>query len=161
MRKILVVVVVVVCLVLGVGVVARAQSGVGVYEFYQRVRFLQDVRALSDFAVAGNLTVGGDVVSAGIRSSPQATMTVGMNGSVTPGGSMQPLTSAANVGTSNIALGTPGDLAIFVNVGANTITLTDTGNLLLAGNAALGPLDTLTIIAGPDGKWVQVAKADN
>lgn len=89
---------------------------------------------------------------------------------VTSGGAIDPdgavyvtLTSAGNVGTSNVVTTTARRLLILHNVGSNTITLTDTGQLLLGGNAALGANDTLVLISsgGAASKWVQLSKADN
>jgi hypothetical protein len=89
---------------------------------------------------------------------------------VTSGGAIDPdgavyvtLTSAGNVGTSNVVTTTARRLLILHNTGSNTITLTDTGQLLLGGNAVLGPQDTLTLISsgGATSKWVQLSKADN
>jgi len=49
---------------------------------------------------------------------------------------------------------------VLVNVGSNTITLTDTGTLKLSANAALGQYDTITLQS--DGtNWIELAKANN
>ncbi len=96
----------------------------------------------------------------GLRAVAQTTITVSNNSIITPTGVYQPLTAAAACGTASIAALPAGSVVIFENLSANTITLTDTGTLLLAGNAALGQYDTLTVIS--DGtNWIQLSKADN
>ncbi len=139
----------------------QEQTGpAGVYEFDTRVRFARDVRMLSDLTVRGDLDVAGTVSAGLLKADVQPTITVGMNGYITPTGTFQPITSAGNVGTSNLALAQAGELLILVNAGANTITLTDTGTLKFAGNAALGQADSLTLIS--DGTaWVEMARSNN
>lgn len=95
-----------------------------------------------------------------LRALPQATITVSNNSIITPTGMYQPLTASAAAGTSSIAAAAAGTIVIFENLSTNTITLTDTGTLLLAGNAVLGQYDTLALIS--DGtNWIQVSKSDN
>lgn len=139
----------------------QEQTGpVGVYEFETRVRFARDVRMLSDLTVRGDLNVAGTVSAGLLKADAQPTLTVAMNGYITPTGTFQPISSAAAVGTSNLALASAGELLVLVNAGANTITLTDTGTLKLAGNAAIGTADSLTLIS--DGTaWVEMARSNN
>jgi hypothetical protein len=144
------------------GSVALAQSGsAGYYEFSTLVRFQRDVRVYGSAQVAGDLRSGGDVQAQRFRAEKQSTLSVTANSTVTPLGTFQPITATASVGTSSIAAGNPGDLLILVNLSpSNTVTFTDTGTLKLAGNAALGQNDTLTLIS--DGvSWYQMAKSDN
>jgi hypothetical protein len=104
------------------------------------------------------LLAGADLVF-----GPPTPIAVTSGGVITPAGIYQTLTSAGNVGTSSVVTTTERKLLILHNVGANTITLTDTGALVLGGNAALGANDTLTLLSsgGTTSKWVQLSKADN
>lgn len=95
-----------------------------------------------------------------LRALPQTAITVSNNSSITPTGMYQPLTAVAAVGTSSIAAQAAGTVVVFQNVNTNAITLTDTGTLRLAGNAALGQHDTLTLLS--DGtNWIEVSRSDN
>lgn len=105
----------------------------------------------------------GAVISLTELSFPKQTaFTVGTDGVITPTGTYQPITAAAARGVGSIVqAGSAGDLLILVNVGANTITLTDTGTLKLSGNAALGQLDTIILMSDSD-NWLQIApEGDN
>lgn len=91
-------------------------------------------------------------------------ITVTSGGAIDPAGAVYvTLTSAGNVGTSNVVTTTAQRLLILHNIGAFTVTLTDTGQLLLSGNAVLGPNDTAVLLSsgGAASKWVQLSKADN
>ena len=70
-------------------------------------------------------------------------------------------TGAAATGTSAIGgYATAGRVIVLVNVGSNTITLTDTGTLKLSGNAALGQYDNITLMS--DGtNWVELSETNN
>lgn len=119
--------------------------------------------------IAGNTTVGGSITAGGavnvgtlLRMAPATTAVLTADAMLTPIGSYQPISSAAAVGTSLIATTTrtAGELLYVVNVGAQTVTFTDTGSLKLGGNAALGAGDTLLLVF--DGAaWNQAGKADN
>lgn len=88
----------------------------------------------------------------------EITVTDGMT--ITPVSSIQPLTSAGNVGTSAIAINSSGIILRLYNTGSNTITITDTGNLKLSGNIGLGQYDSLTLIS--DGtNWIQTDTSNN
>jgi hypothetical protein len=111
---------------------------------------------------AGGLTIsdGDAVIADDVTITKQSAIAVTDGGYITPTGTYQPLTSAGNVGTSNLAIGTAGDLLYLVNTSATTITITDTGTIMLEGNAALGQYDTLHLIC--DGtNWLQVSKGNN
>lgn len=130
------------------------------------------------FIVGGNTTVGGTLATTGastaasyaasgavslgtlISASPVTTITVVADGTVTPTGFNQPISAAGGVGTSSITVLPNGSLVLLTNVGSNTITFTDTGTLVLGGNAALGANDTL-LIKSDGTNWYQVSKADN
>ena len=105
-----------------------------------------------------------DTVLAGnyYRAGQRATLTVTMNGTVNPSGTHQRLTAAGTVATSgaNITVKPAGTLLILNNVGSNTITFTETGTLISAGNIALGAGDSATLIS--DGtNWRQTAASNN
>lgn len=119
--------------------------------------------------VAGNVNAGGSLTTTGavnvgtlLRLAPAGTAVLAADGTLTPAGSYQPISSTAAIGTAAIATTTlaAGTLLYVVNVGAQTITFTDTGSLKLGGNAALGGGDTLLLVN--DGTaWNQVSKTDN
>ena len=105
-----------------------------------------------------------DTVLAGnfYRAGQRATLTVTMNGTVNPTGTHQRLTAAGTVATSgaNITVKPAGTLLILNNVGSATITFTETGTLISAGNIALGANDSATLIS--DGtNWRQTAASNN
>lgn len=96
------------------------------------------------------------------RAAPRAAITVTDNGTVNPTGTYQKVTAAAAVGTSgdNLTVKPAGSVLILVNVGANTITITETANVKSAGNIALGTLDSATLVSdGAD--WYQIAASNN
>lgn len=122
-----------------------------------------NVSAAPALATFGNV-VSTTVVRVGTFLQPvkQSNVTVTDGSVIVPTGSYQPLTSAANTGTAAIATPTSSvnNAVYLVNVGANTITLTDTGTLKLAGNAALGVTDGILLVF--DGtNWVEITRANN
>lgn len=115
-----------------------------------------------DVVVGDDLTVTSDVGLGGeLTVTPGAAETIGYDEQIDPVTTYHKITSAANRGTDNIAAGAAGDLLVLHNVGSNTITLTDTGTLLLSGNAALGPNDMIVLLS--DGtNWIQLTpEGDN
>lgn len=150
------------CMVVALsGSVALSQSGsAGYYEFSTFVRFQKDVRVYGDAQVNGDFRNLGTLSAGFFRATPQTAITVTANSTITPTGTFQPITAAGSVGTASIAPGNPGDLLILYNQANVTITLTDTGTLKLAGNAAMAQYGTLTLVS--DGtSWLQVAKGNN
>lgn len=96
------------------------------------------------------------------RAAPRAAITVADNGTINSTGTYQKLTAAAAVGTSgdNLTIKPAGSVLILVNVGAQTITITETANMKSAGNIALGTLDSATLLSdGAD--WYQIAASNN
>lgn len=90
----------------------------------------------------------------------QTNITVTDDMAIAPTGSNQPLTAAAAVGATLEASCTAGKIVFLRNVGANAITITDTTTTMLAGNAALGQYDSLTVLC--DGtNWVELARSNN
>lgn len=93
------------------------------------------------------------------RAQPRAAITVGNGATVNATGTYQRLTAAGGVGAS-LAIKPAGTLLVLVNVGSNTITFTETGTLISAGNIALGQNDSATLIS--DGtNWFQIAASNN
>jgi len=122
---------------------------------------LGDDLTVTDLVTAADATVTDDLTTVDLYASQAASQTITAGGTITPTGLYHQITAAAARGTSSVAgVSTAGRVVTIVNVGSNTITLTDTGTLKLAGNAALGQYDSITLLS--DGtNWIQVSKADN
>jgi cytoskeletal protein CcmA (bactofilin family) len=115
-----------------------------------------DDLVVTDDASANDLTVADF-----FNVTAQGVVTATMNGWITPTGSLQPLTAAGAVsidGGTNIAHLT--DYLILVNIGAQTITISETTGLISAGNIALGAGDSATLIWA-DGGWIQIGLSNN
>ncbi len=128
------------------------------------VAFLPVLAQISNFdniVVSNDMVVGDDLTVTGLTRNVKSTAITVSNGStVTPVGSYQPLTSAANTGTSAITVLSAGTVVYFVNTANTTITFTDTGTLKLSGNAALGQYDSLILLS--DGtNWIEVSETNN
>lgn len=81
---------------------------------------------------------------------------------ITPTGTYQRLTATTAVAVSgeNIVVKPAGTILTLINVGSNTITLTETTHLKSAGNVALGAADAATFYS--DGtNWYQVSASNN
>lgn len=133
---------------------ADAQSGVTNFT---------TVSASRDVVVGRDVQVGSDVLLGGVLSmTPATSLTVADNALITPTTSVMRLTAAAAVGISgtNIALGDAGAVLVLLNVGSNTITFTETGTFVSAGNIALGAGDSATLISTGTG-WTQIAGSNN
>lgn len=123
---------------------------------------VDDITLSDDLTVADDATVTDDLTVVGdLTLSPSSAETIGYDEQIDPTASFHKITAAAARGTDNIAIGTAGDVLVLLNVGSNTITLTDTGTLLLSGNAALGQNDSIVLLS--DGtSWYQIApEGDN
>jgi hypothetical protein len=139
------------------------------------------VLAVVVILAAGGIGQAADVMGVttftGLAVSPAAVQVVTADAVIRAVGSNQPISSTAAVGTSHIQTGTlttgayptvtvmaptvpRGQLLLLHNVGAYTITITDTGTTRLAGNAELGQYDTL-LLQWDGTNWLQVSKADN
>lgn len=120
-----------------------------------------NVRILYDLTVGDDATVADDFTTADLYASKQTVQVVSAGGTITPTGMYHPISSTVATGTSSVVgVSTAGRLVTSINVGSNTITLTDTGTLKLAGNAALGQYGNITLLS--DGtNWIQLAKSDN
>lgn len=121
------------------------------------------VSNFTTIAASRDVHVGGDVLTDGFVVARPAPLTVLANGDLfTPTATLHPISStvAAGVSGADIALQPAGTLLILLNVGSQTITFTETGTLISAGNIALGAGDSATLISsGTD--WVQVAGSNN
>lgn len=117
--------------------------------------------AVTEGVTAADVTVADDLTTADLYLTRQSSQTITFGGTITPTGAYHQITAAAARGTSSVAgVSTAGRVVTIVNAGSQTITLTDTGTLKLAGNAALGQYDSITLLS--DGtNWIQVSKADN
>lgn len=119
---------------------------------------MQDiVQGQSGVTVFSNLSI-----QAFFRTQPRTAITVTDNSTINATGTYQRLTAAGAVGTSgdNLTIKPAGTLLTLVNVGSNTITITETANIKSAGNVALGTLDTATFLSdGSD--WYQVSGSNN
>lgn len=114
-----------------------------------------DLVVASDSTLSGDLALGGD-----LKLTAQSVVTITNGATLTPLGSYQPLAAAGAVGFGSITVGAAGSVLYLVNSVNQTITITDTGTLKLAGNIALGQYDALQLIS--DGtNWVQVAPVGN
>lgn len=94
------------------------------------------------------------------RLTEQTVITVTTDGAVDATGSYQQLTAAGAVQTSDVTCGSEGDIVTYANSANQTITITDTGTLKMAGNFAMGQYDTLTVLN--DGtNCLEIARANN
>lgn len=93
------------------------------------------------------------------RAQPRTTITVTNGAVVNATGTYQPLTAAGAVAAS-LVVEPAGSLLTLVNVGAQTITFTETATLISAGNVALGATDTATFISNGTA-WYQIAASNN
>lgn len=113
----------------------------------------------------GGLTLSDDdlAVADDLRIAPQTGITLTMNGWLTPTGSLTLIQSAGAVsidGGAKIADGTAGDILILLNVGGQTITISETTGLVSAGNIALGTLDSATFV-WRGSTWYEIAASNN
>jgi hypothetical protein len=96
------------------------------------------------------------------RAFPRSAISVTMNAFITPTGTFQRLESFGTVATSGASIDVlpAGTIVYLVNVGAGTITFSETGTLISAGNIVLGPEDAAQIIS--DGtNYRQIGASNN
>jgi len=149
-------------ILLAMGGTALAQGGgAGWFDFVTDVRLHGQVKILNDLVIDDDLTVSDTISQTWIATSERSAITVDESTTITPTGTYQRITSTRNAGTSSITGPTEGRRLTLINIGSNTITLTDTGTLKLSGNAALGQYDAIQLLA--DGtNWIQIApESDN
>lgn len=97
------------------------------------------------------------------RAQPRTAITVTFNSTVNATGTYQRLSAAfpaKSTSGANITVKPAGTLLILTNISTNTITFTETGTLVSAGNIALGQYDSATLLS--DGtNWYQIATSNN
>jgi len=77
----------------------------------------------------------------------------------TPTGRYQPVLTTITRGVT-ITVGAEGMVTTITNVSTPTLTITDTGTLIMAGNLALGQYDNLTLRS--DGtRWIELGRSNN
>lgn len=109
---------------------------------------------------SGGLAVTGHTALDTLTYTAPTVATVTNNMTLTPGGSYQSLTAAGTVSFGAITAAEAGTVLTLVNTANQTITISDTGTLKLAGNIALGQYDALNLIS--DGtNWIQTAPVGN
>jgi hypothetical protein len=125
--------------------------------FYGDVELEDSLTVADDLTVTDNLAVGGQ-----LQQNVGGPTTVTNGGSIDcSDGGLHLLTAAGTVGTATVVTtSVEGVECIFLNEAAQTITLTDTGVLLLAGNAALTQYDTLCLVSA-NSVWHQTCKNAN
>lgn len=120
-------------------------------------------------ALGGNTTVAGTFAANGdsltvaktLYTARQTAIAVTDGATITPTGTLQELTATGAVGASVAAPGAAGRWVTLFNSTANTITITDTTGIALAGNAVLELNDSLTIFSTTAGQWVEADRSDN
>lgn len=117
--------------------------------------------AVTQGVTANDVTAADDTTTADLYLTQQVSQTIGFGGTITPTGAYHQITATAARGTSSVSgVATAGRVVTLINIGSNTITLTDTGTLKLSGNAVLGQYDSLVLLS--DGtNWIQLSKTDN
>ena len=116
--------------------------------------FTGNVTTDGTFSADGTITT-----QAGLNLIPGTAISVTDGSTITPTTAIQELTAAGNVGAALAACG-DGQVLVLVNLSNVTITITDTGTIRLAGNAALGQYDTLTVV-GSGVTCLETARANN
>jgi len=102
---------------------------------------------------------GGLTHHSGLSLAPQGTISVTEGLTLTLAGTSQPLESAGDA-AFHLPSCSPGDLLLLVNTASHTLTLSDSGQVRLAGDWVAGQHDSLTLWC--DGtNWVEVSRSDN
>ena len=121
---------------------------------------------LTTLLVSGNSNLSGNLIVDGYYAGqsetyfiPAAATTVTNGAVITPTGTVLELTSAGAVG-AELTAGADGRLLIIVNVGSQSIVISDTASIESTGDITLGANDTLTLI-GSGVKWYQIAASNN
>lgn len=96
------------------------------------------------------------------RAAPRTTMVLTSGSTVNASGTNQPISSTAAIFTSGalITVKPAGSLLILTNVGSQSITFTETGTLISAGNLVLGQHDSATLLSNGT-NWRQIAASNN
>lgn len=118
---------------------------------------------IADIFGQGGVTVFSNLrITNFYRAQPRTALVVTNGGTINATGTLQRLTSAAAVGTAGtaITIKPSGTLLTLVNVGANTIVITETGVFTSAGNITLGPGDATTLYSN-GAAWTQLSFNNN
>jgi hypothetical protein len=111
---------------------------------------------IGTLSTTGPLTVG---TFANLTQAGVITVTNGSTIALTKG--LQPLAAAGSVATATFTgCQAAGRVSVLVNTVNQTITLTDTSTLMLAGNFGMTQYDTLTLI-GDGTNCIELARAVN
>lgn len=104
-----------------------------------------------------NITTSGSLVSALFTAMEEVVAIAATDGgTINATGTNQPLTSSGSVGLSDITIKSAGTLLILHNESATTITITDTGIIMLGGDRAITQYDVLTLLS--DGtNWLEIS----
>lgn len=180
MRKILVPLLIAALLV---GALFAAVDAQATYQVFENIRArtlttLGDVTVGDDLTVTGNAALNGGMTTgalstfgAGLVANsyiastdllyliPAAPITVANGGIITPTSAVVELTAAGAVGAELAPCG-DGQITVLLNTANQTITITDTSTTRLAGNAALGQWDSLTVV-GSGVSCNEVARSNN
>jgi hypothetical protein len=119
-----------------------------------------ELNLTEDLNLTGDLVIDGVIYGGSRAVSGPVTVTSGGSIDCSAGGLVL-LTAAGAVGTATVVTTSVEGVECFLLNEANqTITLTDTGVLLLAGNAAVTQYDTLCLISA-NSVWHQTCKNAN
>ena len=116
-----------------------------------------------DLAVTGNSDLTGDLTLAGaLNLTPATVITVTQDMTTfAPANSFQPVAAASAVGFDQIGAPTSGNILILLNVGSQTITISETASIVMAGDQILQAGDAM-MLGYANSKWYSIAPiADN
>ena len=150
----------IVLLVLLTPTLALAQMGGvgGWFNVFTEASFKAPVAALQNVEVRQSLVTSRTVNSEWVSFSPRTEFTVQTGVPITVSGGFMALNASSIVTPSSIAPSVAGNVVVLYNNSVYTVTLQDSGVIMLEGNRNLGPYDSLTVMY--DGtNWVQIATA--
>jgi hypothetical protein len=117
-----------------------------------------DLLALGAITTEGYLKYG--TWLGGAIPSAASAITVTTGGYITPTGTFCKLASGGTVFTDKLAAGTAGRWLVLWNSSATSVTITDTGTIMLTGDWAAGQYDSLMLFS--DGtNWIELGRNDN
>ena len=142
-------------------------NATGVATFNSTVRADSLLTAANGIAVTRGVTVTGNVTATAMMQvgtwgmyQPQTAIAVTNDSYITPTGTYQPLSLAADCGTAHISAMPVGYLLILKNDSAFTVSITDTATIMLSASWSGSQYDTLTLIS--DGtNWLELARSVN
>ena len=165
-----------------VGVLAVSVNAQTFYQKFENI-WAKTLRTTGAATIGGNATVAGALAVTGNTSTAglSATGDTALGGSVAlgdftsfeysgnlavlDGGPLTPVRtfqqiSAAAASGMTVTTVARGAVVTLINMGSNTVTITDTGTTMLSANAALGQYDSLTLIS--DGtNMIELARSNN